>query len=394
MFYDKNFLPKHKTMFPISRPGENHTTPIPPVVFEYLLFKGALYNLAPATMVLSLIVLVHNVIIILHYFDDRARFVPSLFMGIAISDILKAQGDLVLAVISILVFRGHLDIMVLYNSIFFYTVTSLPGVNCSKILNMVLTFSFTRQIVNPFNRITVSRWRKVVLSLCTVITLLHISDTISVILLHVTYLKDASSPFYEMLYLVVAALSPYPGMLTLSSLACLYENLASQAAPTDGYFTVCSTVYRNKHFSLDHDTLGYVVVGVGVVLVFLPILLLLICIIVQITHLRRTFQGTETSPLVPNPTRHVSITICLISALFSLCHLTYFLLLIASYFTTKSTVFHHGEEFGVFMGFSEITLSLIYAVVYPIIIISRRQHLRERYLDFFRFFWARLRCSS
>ena len=381
-------------MVPITRPAQgNYSTSMTLVEGEELFFKGATYYLAPATITLSIIVLVHNIIIILHYYKDRARFVPSLFMGIAISDILKAQGELLLALVSILVFTGHLDIMVLYNSLFYYMITALPGVNCSKVFNIVLTLSFTRQVVNPFLRIPVARWRKIVLLLCSVITFLHFSDTVSVILLHNTYLKDSSSPFYKMLYLAVVAVFVYPGVLTITTLVCLYENLVSQPVSTGGYFTICSPESRNRHFSLDHNTIGLMGVVVDVVVVLLPILVVLTCMIVQIKYLRRTFQDTEASSLLPNPTRHVSVTVCLISALFCLCHFTYFILLIVSYFIMKSTVYHHVEEFGVFLGFSEFTLSLIYAVVYPVIIISRRQQLRENYLEFFRRLLARLRCS-
>ena len=127
-----------------------------------LAFRGASYELAPFTITLAVLVLVQNIGIFMHYFAQRAQFVPSLFMGISLSDILKAQGQLILALISILVFAGHIDIMVLHNTLFYYMITSLPGINCSKIYNMVLTLAFTLQVVDPFRRINTDRWRKIV----------------------------------------------------------------------------------------------------------------------------------------------------------------------------------------------------------------------------------------
>ena len=59
---------------------------------ERLLFQGGLYELAPVTITLAIIVLVQNTVIFMDYYKERTKFVSSLFMGIALADILKAQG--------------------------------------------------------------------------------------------------------------------------------------------------------------------------------------------------------------------------------------------------------------------------------------------------------------
>ena len=74
-------------------------------------------------------------------------------MGIALADILKAQGEIVLSVISILVYTGVCDVEVLYWSLLYYMITALPGVNCSKVFNLALTLTLTVNIVNPFRQI-------------------------------------------------------------------------------------------------------------------------------------------------------------------------------------------------------------------------------------------------
>ena len=85
----------------------------------------------------------------------------------------------------------------------------------------------------------------------------------------------------------------YPGVLTITTLVCNYENLVSQPVSTGGYFTICSSESRNRHFSLDHNTIGLMGVVFDVVVVLLPILVVLTCMIVQLKYIRRTFQDTE-----------------------------------------------------------------------------------------------------
>ena len=120
---------------------------------ERLIFQGVIYELAPVTITLSIIVLIQNNVIFLDYFTDRAKLVPSLFMSIALSDILRAQGELVVTVVSILIYAVHVNIMILYNSLFYYMITALPGIDCSKIIYIVLTITIAVQVVNPFRRI-------------------------------------------------------------------------------------------------------------------------------------------------------------------------------------------------------------------------------------------------
>ena len=72
-------------------------------------------------------IIVQNTVIILYYYKDRAKLVEGLFMGIALADILNAQGQIVLSVISILVYTGVVDKSVIYKSLYYYMVTALPG---------------------------------------------------------------------------------------------------------------------------------------------------------------------------------------------------------------------------------------------------------------------------
>ena len=71
-----------------------------------LFFKGIFFELAPVTIPLCVADLVQNTVLFVDYYKERSKLVPWFFMGIALADILKAQGEIVLAVTSILVYSG------------------------------------------------------------------------------------------------------------------------------------------------------------------------------------------------------------------------------------------------------------------------------------------------
>ena len=355
--------------------------------YQEAIFQGAFYQLAPATITLAIIVLVQNVVIFADYFKDRNKFVPSLFMGIALSDILKAQGELILAVISILVFAGHLDIMILYNCIFYYMITALPGINCSKLFNVILSIAFTLQVVDPFRRINTDRWRKILLVLCLVVSLLHLSDTLAAILFHCTYLNDSSSTQYKELYLCVVVLFDIPGVVTLGALVCTFQNVYLKPDSDGDHFSVCSTEKRDKTF-LRNGAVNAIFFPVLALYYLVPVCVVLTCMVRQIKHLRRFFDenNSESSALLPNPTRHVSITVFLISILFFFCHTIFFALLSFLCFLNPKIkdIKQDYVNIGVLFGLAQFSLPLIYAAVYPIIIISRKQELRQRYMGYMR----------
>ena len=147
------------------------------------MFKGMFRDLAPIQIPLSIIVLIQNTFIFMDYYRDRARFVSGLLMGIALFDILKAQGEIVLSVTSILVYAGYFKIDILYKSLYHYMMTALPGINCSKLCNLVLTITLTLNVVNPFRRLNTEALKKVVRVIWLIITLIHISDAITAIII-------------------------------------------------------------------------------------------------------------------------------------------------------------------------------------------------------------------
>ena len=343
----------------VSYPDDRHR--------QSIIFKGMFLKLAPITIPLCIIVLVQNCVIFADYYKDRAKFVSNLFMGIALADILKAQGRLVLCVISVFVFTGYADIMVLYNSIFYYMITALPGVTCSKIYNMVLSVCLAINMANPFRRLNTIRLRKIVYILSLIITVLHICDTVMVLFCHLKVYTNKNERIYWHMYIIAMALFDFPGLTYAVVIYCFSTNSVT-----------------NKCFD-NHELRFAVFTTLTFTCYVLPALIVLICMMIQIRYLRKSLKDSET---LPSTSRHVSITVLLVSTLFFLCHATIFITGIVwfSLHPRFSPAHNSSDEsfflLGMLIGFVKFTLPLIYAVAYPIIIICRKPELKERYVRY------------
>ena len=274
----------------------------------FFIFIGTFFYLAPLTIPLSVIVMIQNIVIFVNYYKDRNKLIPSLFMGIALSDILRAQGELVLSVISILAYTGLVDVTVLYKSLVYYMLTALPGVNWSKVFNLVMAVAITVKVVNPFSRLDTKRVKRVATYFCSVILLLHILDVIVVIVVEfkpsLVYF-DAGKFAYLYFYLLLGMV--FPGGVTTFSLYCVSDMSRCGHSKTDSQWVLQE---------------GFV--GSVVVVFFLgPSILVLVCMIIQVIYLRRSLQEEEATLLMPNTSRHVSTTVLLTSVLFFICNVIY-----------------------------------------------------------------------
>ena len=302
--------------------------------------------------------------------------IPSLFMGIALSDILRAQGELVLSVISILAYTGLVDVTVLYKSLVYYMLTALPGVNWSKVFNLVMTISITINVSNPFHRINFPRLRKIVACFCFAIMMLHVADAITVIACEYKPIyPDFPSESFMYLYLQIGFI--VPGLPTAAAVYC---------KPDDSELSRCD--------DLDSYLAAFLYL-IGAVYFLGPPIVMLTCMIIQVTYLRRSLQEQEedeVTHLMPNSARHVSITVFSISLLFFICNAAYILSHLvfwlihynAGHFDGKDYTDKDIADLGVLLGFTEFTLPLIYAVLYPVILICRKEELRRRYVGYWR----------
>jgi hypothetical protein len=288
-----------------------------------MVFEGIFRDLAPIQLPLSILVLIQNTVIFIDYYKDRAKFVSSLFMGIALADILKAQGELVLSITSLLAYAGYFEVSVLYKTLFYYMMTALPGVNCSKLFNLVLAITLTFNIVNPFHRINTDRLRKVVVFLLSMITLLHFSDALTAII-EVSVDKEladkGSSP-----YLILMLGFDIPGCVLLAGALCHRDHTG---------YSKCT----------EHRTQTFILGGLVVVSYFLLIpLTVFICMMIQVKYLKRSLQN-DSPPNQPNTARHVSVTVFLVSSLFLVCNATFFIFVVFWFISHQNIVYEDQSD--------------------------------------------------
>ena len=303
------------------------------------MFRGIFRDLAPVQIPLSILVLIQNSVIARQYYRERTKFVSSLFLGIALADILKAQGELVLSGIGLLAYAGYLEIGVLYNSLMYYMMTALPGLNCSKLFNIVLTISLTFNIVNPFRRINTELLRKVVVSLGVTITLLHFSDAIvaSVLVSVDKKLKSNGTSSYLILMLGFEI----PGSVLIAGAMCHRDHTG---------YSKCT----------EHPNIWHIIGGLLAFLYFLVLpLTVFICMMIQVKHLRRALrdetqgsrdetQGSRNEASgscgSSETARHVSITVFLVSTLFFVCNATYCVLTTAWLISNQNIIYQTNSE--------------------------------------------------
>ena len=230
----------------------------------FYIFKGAFFELSPVTVPLCVIVLVQNATIFLYYFKNRAMLVPSLFMGIAFADILKAQGELLLSIVSILVYTNFIEVEVLYKALYYYMATALPGINWSKMFNLALAVSQTKAIICPYNpNSDTERSKKLVACVGFFILMLHISDVIIANIFEAKYFSDKS-----MFHVIQVLIFQIPGVMTVAGLYCL------PAQDQDSSLSRCEDISQ-----VTTDC----VLGVVIVLYYVgPPLAVLICMIFEV----------------------------------------------------------------------------------------------------------------
>ena len=356
----------------------NLTTPNPNMMMDTLIFKGVFFSLSPVNITLGIVVVIHNIIIFANYYKDKTKLVAGLFMGIAMADILKAQGEIVMSVVSILVNMGLVGQEALYKSLLYYMVTALPGVNWSKLFNLAMTITLTVKVVQPFDRINTSRLKLVLALCCAVIALLHISDMVAILAFlesHVP-LNFITKGFR---YLIEGF--DFPGLPTIITVLCM---------PDQSGISKCTKSDNKIEIQSKYNILLFIYATFYFICIPLTVL---ICMIIQIKYLKATLQQNATSSTMASTANHVIVTVFWVSVLFFLCNAAYVLMAVVWYILVTVTHFDddnyvHSEQFwvnvGILFGLTEFTLPLMYALIYPIILISRKPELRERYVGYWR----------
>ena len=274
---------------------------------------------------------------------------------------------------------GILEVTVLYKSLFYYILTALPGANWSKLLNLVMSISLTVKVVNPFGSLNDKKIQITTVCCCVLIALLHISDSVMTLLydMNLTNLPNDDEHAYIQLYAIIGFCMP--GLITSGAIYCY---------PNKDNVSMCD------HKNHKHQAL-YEIYGVLAACYFLvPPLIILVCMMVQVVFLRRNLGSRdlqETTRLIPGQTtaQHVSVTILLVSCTFFICNISYIISLACSIPVINGMVDTTGSQqnnMGVALGITEFGMPLVYAVIYPIILICRKEELKQKYVGY----WGRI----
>ena len=186
------------------------------------------------------------------------------------------------------------------------------------------------------------------------LTCLHISDATSSLIGNFKY-HDAKG--YHNEYVREVAFFEFPGLISTAMMICLQKKIDTR-----------SCIDQLEFYSPLYAVIGILEVFVQVVLV----LTIPICMIIQLVNLRRG------AVLISVDKRHASKTIMINSLLYFICQATFFIII----FLRTEILYDMSikpEIAGLILGFSEFTLPLLYATVFPIVLICRKEELRRRY---------------
>ena len=327
-------------------------------------FKGLFYELSPLTITLAVLVIVQNSVVAWDNFKQREKLAPALFTVIAVGDILFAQGVIIVTLISILVNKEVLPQEALYKAVFYFMMTGLPGITCSRFYNVVLSVSLSINLADPFRVLDTGAIKLCIIAATALIACLHISDAIFCAVILDTQLRFSHWSAIETL----ATLEEVPGVLSAMILYC---------RPLQDGTSKCALEFEK--------TATPYVVAVLVVDYALPVVTVLVCMVIQARILFLRYSEMQDTIY-----RRAAITVLMVSTLFFLCHISWVVVFVfwVAYFGNADKSAHMrpftNTEQGEFLALLQLVLPLTNSVLYPLILILRKPDLRERYLGHLR----------
>ena len=299
------------------------------------------YTSTPSIL-LSIMTITLNIFVINYYRKSDLSVVSLLYTLIAIMDIICAIGTIhkfiaVLLFYKDLISGRNLDV----NAMIFYFFTQV-SYRCSVFCNLVLAVSRTLLILKPFYQINI----KVVKIACVLCSVLYIFlDGINMHEFDEYYFGE----MYSNAFLIGSGLA----------------------------FKLVSAINEDNFHS-------YLIVSILPDLIgfMIPVIIVIITCIIQVISLRRSNQFPTSSNQ-----RHVTITVLLMSTLFVLCNsaLSVYLLLLLVIIITGNDelrqIWASEKAFPSVSVVSGTVLPILNAALNPVIIISRSNELRNKFLN-------------
>ena len=308
--------------------------------------------LPPINLTLAVYIIIQNAMVIYHYSKDWKKLSSFLFLVIAAVDIGSACSAIV---------RGSITLLCVYNldmamPFLAYVTIIMCGNLCyvtSLFFGMVLTVVKTINIINPFYTI-----RGGALKLCLVLVSffglsVSVVDTIFMDLKWGPWMKICKDHLF-------------------SSIGFIGIELAIGKATLE---KIMFSLFKSKSLI---DNMEYIVfLGPNLLELFLPGLIVFVCMILQIVHIKRAFK--QSADPRQNVANHATITVFMISFLYLSSTLVHFCSLIVFIALNAKQNRSSSESVNEVRLISWFTLSLVNAALFPTVLILRKAELRATY---------------
>lgn len=331
------------------------TTDYPPTTTGELFIKSdqSLGPLLPVNLVFGVFVLTLNSFVIHHYYRQKGRFVPSMYILISTAD---CSATISLFVQYLVLWLIEQDRLLKHHISYLVTLsvaTSAVFWKVSVFSNVVLSVTRTIKIRRPFQRI---KAKIAYISIGAYVTFWTVLALLDVIILVKYDDKEALDTFISY---------PWIGSETANW-------LAEEAAVLKG----CS----HDDDDCYNELLGRSILLTLLALAYLlPVLIVLVCMTMQIWSIRRPGDEVERAGGANNQ-HHVTVTILQITVLFFVCHSA----ATVWYLCTDLLVENHEELPSMIPGYRVLhgaiytMLPLSNAMFSPVIIICRSGELRTK----------------
>ena len=313
---------------------QNHIASITPSWISS--YKNIYHNIVPFNIALAVFILIQNTIIIADYYKDRTRIIAFMFMSIAAADMVSAAAELARAAVGLSCIHNP-DLFIPEWVVVCYLCVGLCGYACSIFYNTVLAITKTINMANPFYRLNTAAIK------------------ISLLVGSLLYLVVAIA---GIIFFVMTE-----GGLHIHSCYKQWNFLVGY-----WYFGLPVVEYFFKSVvKLNFSAASVVSEWTGVFVTIFPCLIVLVCMVTQIVFIRKNLSGSSVN--------HINITVFLVSMLYFVCNAASGMLgLVMHWQWIKVWPAEH-----ITMVY---TLPMINAAFFPLIIITRKPDLRQKYKRF------------
>ena len=298
--------------------------------------------LDPVNIILGTFIVVLNSVLVVYYYHNSRTLTTKLFILIAIADVLFSIGHVVSAWAEVLYYSNWINLNTFWSMSLSYRAFGLSSYFCSIFFNVVMAVLRTIRIVSPFYQPSVSALMVLTSFYCALVNCLSFVDVYN--FARAVVIVDDDN-FWLKMVIPLFEFS-FPG---------------------------------TSLFPVQSPWLGHInIFGGSLVLLFvLPVTIVLVCMLIQIYYVKYIERSTDHTPLIDWD--HINTTVLLLSLLFFVCNCAAAFTWCIMLATIKEPVqvMHTSGILCFLVGFVISTLPLIYATLFPVIIVTRNSHMRK-----------------